>query len=299
MSTPEDGSPIVGLIAAFAVVVIGAGWYVATRLGVTTSLHPVDLAVLRYGAPALMLAPVLIRTGLIPQGMSFGTLTLMVMGAGLPFGLVAMIGSRFAPVVHMGVLVPGGMALGVAVLAHFILKERFSALRRAGLAILAVAVGLLFVANISVATSGSALGDTLFLCAAILWAFYTIAYRRSGLSPFEAAAVISAWSLILVAPLWLATPGTRLMTAPFSDITFQFLWQSVLAGVVAMYCYGAAVRNIGPSSTTAFAALTPVASSLGGYFVLGETISSLAGIAIGLCVIGVFLSAGWLDSFQQ
>src|SRR5690606_30597404 len=36
----------VGIAAAFASVAIGAGWQVATRLGTTTSLQPVDLALL-------------------------------------------------------------------------------------------------------------------------------------------------------------------------------------------------------------------------------------------------------------
>jgi hypothetical protein len=69
--------PVAGVFAALAAVVIGAGWHVATRLGVTTSLHPVDLALLRYGVPALIMLPVLLKTGLLPKGAPRGWLALV------------------------------------------------------------------------------------------------------------------------------------------------------------------------------------------------------------------------------
>ncbi len=100
MSTAEAASApsiATGVACALAAVFIGAGWHVATRLGVTTSLHPVDLALLRYGVPAIVMLPVLFQTGLMPKGAPKGWLTLVICGAGLPFGLLAMAGSQFAP----------------------------------------------------------------------------------------------------------------------------------------------------------------------------------------------------------
>jgi drug/metabolite transporter (DMT)-like permease len=285
-----------GLVCAVAALIIGAGWHVITRLGVTTTLHPVDLALLRYGVPAILMLPVLLKTGLLPTGTPKGWLALVVIGAGLPFGLLAMAGSVFAPVAHMGVIIPGGMALGVAFLAWRLTGERFSSLRLAGLGLLSIAIILLGFSAFGNLTARVLIGDGMFLAAAALWAGYTIAFRKCGLSPIQATAIISAWSLIIAFPLWLSTPGAKLLQAPFWDVGVQFVWQSILAGIVAVWAYGMAVRSIGPANTAAIGALLPAMSSIGGLLVLGEPIPVLTAAAIALAVAGVLLATGYLKS---
>jgi drug/metabolite transporter (DMT)-like permease len=285
-----------GLACAVAALIIGAGWHVITRLGVTTTLHPVDLALLRYGVPAILMLPILLKTGLLPTGTPKGWLALVVIGAGLPFGLLAMAGSVFAPVAHMGVIIPGGMALGVAFLAWRLTGEKFSSLRLVGLGLLSVAIILLGFSAFGNLTTRALIGDGMFLAAAALWAGYTIAFRKCGLSPIQATAVISAWSLIFALPLWLATPGARLLQAPVWDICIQFVWQSILAGIVAVWAYGTSVRSIGPANTAAVGALLPAMSSIGGLMILGEPIPVLTAVAIALAVVGVLLATGYLKS---
>ena len=107
MSKPTGAAA--GVAAAFATVLIGAGWQVATRLGTTTSLQPVDLALMRYCVPAILLAPVWWRVRPVPSGIDRRVLIAMLVGGGLPFGLLGMAGSQFAPVAHMGALLPGSM----------------------------------------------------------------------------------------------------------------------------------------------------------------------------------------------
>lgn len=48
---------LLGLLAALTATLIGSGWQLASRHGVTTSLGPLELAVLRYGIPAIVLLP--------------------------------------------------------------------------------------------------------------------------------------------------------------------------------------------------------------------------------------------------
>jgi drug/metabolite transporter (DMT)-like permease len=295
MASTAVTSRAAGIAAALAAVVIGAGWHVATRLGVTTSLHPVDLALLRYGVPALIMLPVLLKTGLLPKGAPRGWLALVVVGAGLPFGLLAMAGSQFAPVAHMGIIIPGGMALAVAFLTWRLMGERFSTLRLTGLGLLTLAILLLGIGSFANVTGRTLIGDLMFLAGATLWAGYTIAFRKCGLNPIQGAALISAWSLIMVAPIWLLTPGVKLLQAPLWDVGIQFLWQSILAGVVAVWAYGFAVRSIGPANGAAIGALLPAVSSFGGLMVLGEAIPTTTAIAIVLAVGGVLLSTGYLE----
>ncbi len=196
----------------------------------------------------------------------------------------------------MGVIIPGGMALAVACLTWRLMGERFSALRLIGLALLTFAILLLGISSFANVSGRTLIGDLMFLAGAALWAGYTIAFRRCALTPIQGTAIISAWSLIMVAPLWLITPGVKLLQAPLGDVGVQFLWQSILAGVVAVWAYGYAVRSIGPANSAAIGALLPAVSSLGALLVLGEGIPTLTAIAIVLAVIGVLLSTGYLES---
>jgi drug/metabolite transporter (DMT)-like permease len=288
-----------GLVAAFATLVIGAGWQIATRWGVTTSLHPVDLALLRYGVPGLVLLPIALKHGLLPANVAFPSLAAIVIGGGLPFGLLGIGGSAFAPVAHMGVFVPGSVALAVAVLTIFVLKQPMSVFRRTGLGLLVGGLGLLAVSTFRTLELNMLTGHVMFLSAAALWVAYTLAFKRSGLTPLHGAALIGVWSLILVVPIWLAVPGTRLLSAPVSDVFLQVLWQGLLAGVVAVFAYGVAVREIGAPATTAIGALLPALVAIGGAIILGEPITLGVGIAVALTVAGVFLLTGWLEHSQK
>ncbi len=285
----------VGYGAALAACLLGAGWQIATRSGVSTTLAPMDLALLRYAVPGLVLLPLWLRTGLVPRTLGRGTLLVIVLGAGLPFGLAGMEGARLAPVAHMGALLPGAMPLFVALLAYVLLRERLSAWRWSGFAL--IALGILAIAWPALAGLSAShwRGDLLFLAAALLWAFYTVAYKKSGLSPWQAAALINGWSMLAVLPLWLTSDSARLLEAPLADVATQVVWQGLLAGLTGIWIYGVAVAAIGASRAAAFGALVPLLVALGGWLLLGETVDGLTAAAILVTAIGVALSTGLFE----
>ncbi len=283
---------LLGVLAALSACVIGAGWQVVTRAGVTTTLQPLDLGLLRYGLPGLVLMPLWIKSGLLPGGVSSGLLVLMVLGAGLPFGLLVMAGASFAPVSHIAVLLPGTMPLFVALLAYFVLGETLSPSRLLGFAFIlagALLIGWDAVRDLSV---GSWKGDLLLLLAALCWGIYSVAFRKSGLSPWTAAAVINGWSLILVLPLWLLSGSDRLLEASAGDLILQVLWQGLLAGVLGLWVYGYAVRAIGATRAAALGALVPALAALGALFVLAEPLSTLTAVGIASVTLGVLGGTG-------
>ena len=62
---------LVGLLLGAAAALIGGSWQVLTRLATTSAtakLAPIDLALLRYSIPALLLLPFLRLGGLWPRG---------------------------------------------------------------------------------------------------------------------------------------------------------------------------------------------------------------------------------------
>lgn len=284
----------VGIAAAFASVAIGAGWQVATRLGTTTSLQPVDLALLRYCIPAILLAPIWWRVRPIPANVDRRVLLAMLIGGGLPFGLLGMVGAQFAPVAHMGALLPGAMPLFVALLAAIVLGERFSVARLAGFMLILLGIAAIGARALLVRDDGAWRGDLLFLSAAFVWAIYTIAFRRSGMTPWQSSAIICLWSALFVMPLWLLSGPERVLAAPVADLVLQFIMQGIVAGVAGLWLYALAVAGIGPSRAAAIGALVPVLSAVGGAVLLGEfpDLPVMAGVVLTVC--GVFLASGVL-----
>ncbi|WP_374443800.1 DMT family transporter [Stella sp.] len=280
-----------GLLAGGLSVLIGVGWQVATRLGTTTTLAPIDLALFRYGVPALALAPLWLRSGLLPAGVARGAVALMVLGAGLPFGLAAMAGAAFAPTAHMAVLLPGTMPLFVALLAWAVLGERPVPRRFVGLGLILVGIVAIGLPALADRSDGAWRGDLLFLAAALLWAVYTVAYRRSRMAPWTSAAVVAGWSGLAVGPVWLLAGEGRLATAPLADVALQFVMQGLVAGLGGLGIYALAVRHLGATRAAASGALVPPAAALAGWLVLGERPDGATLLGAVAATLGVALAA--------
>ncbi|ABC23866.1 hypothetical protein F11_15735 [Rhodospirillum rubrum F11] len=298
MSTPPPPPPspsssaatrLIGIGAALLTVLIWAGWIVATRHSVSTNLGPIDIGLLRYGVPALLLLPAWGRLGPLPRRLPAGLLAVMVIGSGAPFLLLGAMGMSLAPAGHAGALMPGTMPLWAGLIGITLMGERPGRLRLGGLVL--IGLGALVLAFPVVAGGNGGLGEGVLLGAGALWAAYTHAFRRSGLSAPQAAGLVAVWSLALHLGL-AAVAGTALLHLPLVDLLTQTLIQGVLSGFIAILCYGVAVRRLGATPAAAFSALVPVLAILGGWAFLGEapTPSDLAGGTI--TGLGVLLATG-------
>jgi drug/metabolite transporter (DMT)-like permease len=280
-----------GLALGIASALIGGGWQVATRLGATGDFAVTDIALLRYGVPALVLLPLLLRgPGLAPVNLRWRPLACLVIGAGLPFGLLAVGGSSLAPAAHMGVLMAGAMPLMAALLSWRFFGERPNRMRCIGLAAMTLGVALLGFGAFAQPRSGVWRGDILFLLAAALWAAYTLCFRRCGLTPWQGAAIVNAWSLLLLAPI-VAWRGVTLFDAPQGALLTQLLWQGVLAGLLGLWTINACIARLGDARAAAFGALVPVVSAIGGVIWLDDALGATEMAAIALAAVGVWLAS--------
>ena len=125
-------SVVLGTAAALAAAVITAGWQLATRHGATTTLGPLDLALLRYFGPALVLLP--LWRGLLPRARSscWKVVGLTVLTGGLPFGLLISAGAQWAPASHVAVFTNGTVPIFAALLAWLSTREHIGARRAVG-----------------------------------------------------------------------------------------------------------------------------------------------------------------------
>lgn len=282
----DKSQVLLGWLAAWFLVLSTAVWQIATRLGAAHTLTPVDLNLLRYCVPALILLPVLRRTGLMPKELSKTRLAVLVCGAGLPFGLLAVGGAKLAPVAHMAAMLAGIGPITVMLAAWLWFGERPAGQKWLGAGLIVIGVGLVtqvFAMQTSATGLQTLWGDALFLAASCVWAAYTIALRGTNLSALQLCALVSGWSAMGAVLLWLLMPDTRLLTAPLADVMLQVLVQGVVAGVLGITAYGYAVKILGTQTPSTLGAFVPVVSAGGAALLLGEALSGFA--LLGVCIV--------------
>jgi drug/metabolite transporter (DMT)-like permease len=281
-----------GVLAMLLAVAIWAAWIVIVRAsvqaGAAAPLSPLDLALLRYGGPALLLAPVWMRVGVIPKGVARWRLVAMTLGWGAPFALLGAEGLKTADPALFAALVPGAMPLWVAALSALFLGAQLGARGRLGLALIAGAL-VLVLAPAALSGDARTLAAAPWLTAASMsWAVYAVAYRGSGLTPVEATAVVGFWSTLMLAPA-AVLGGVGYFALPPGVLAAQVAFHAVLAGVVSVAAFAYGVRTLGVQRAAAFSALTPVTAALGGVAVLGEPLAPTVAVAILAAAAGVAL----------
>lgn len=283
-----------GYAGAFVTVLIWAGWILATRHTAGTALGTIDLGLIRYGVPALVLAPIWLKSGLLPRKLPALLLILMVAGSGALFFQVAAFAIHATPASSVGVLLGGSMPLATALIGITLFGERPDRMRIAGFAAIIAGVALLLARSLAGTTGAGWIGYALLPAAGALWAIYTHAFRRSGLSPLEGSALIAVWSF-LIHLLLAGIFGSTLASVPLKEIALQVTSQGLLSGLVAMVAYGVAVRSLGGTQAAAFTALTPVLAMVGGAMLLGEEIGPFEIVAALITAAGVALTTGILS----
>ncbi|MBW8718805.1 MAG: DMT family transporter [Variovorax paradoxus] len=279
-----------GVLCGLAVALIWSSWSVATRFAVTTTLGPHDVTFLRFGVSALLLWPILARKGLGLAQIGVVRLLVMVLGAGVPFMMLGSVGMRFAPASHVATLMIGTMPIWVAVLSGVLFGEKFSRRQLGGMAVVVAGVlcigGYALLAN---RAAGEWRGDLLFLLAGLCFASFTIAQRRSGISPWHATALVNVCSAVLFAPIYFFWFTPNIFTAPPAAVGFQVVAQGILVAILGMYFYTEAVRRLGAPRAAIFGALAPALAALIGALFLKEIPAALTLAGIALVMGGVAL----------
>ena len=283
---------LAGSLAALASVLIWSGWIVFTRHGVTTDVPAVTLGLLRYAIPTLVMLPLLLRSMAAYRKAGWLKCAVMVCGSGAPFFLICSLGMTFAPAAHVGVMLPGVMPMFVALFAVLLFGERFGGARLLGYGMVLAGVLALGGASLLEAGAGDWRGHALLLLSAASWACFTLAFKRSGLTAWQAAALINAVSVVIMVAIDLTQGGPNLWDLPWQTLATQGFAQGILSGLLALAAYSYAVTVLGASRASAFASLTPALTAMVAALGLGEWPDGMAVAAIVVVGAGVALASG-------
>lgn len=283
---------LAGSLAALASVVIWSGWIVFTRHGVTTDIPPVTLGLLRYSIPAMVMLPLLVRSGGAFRRAGWLKCTIMVCGSGAPFFLLCSKAMMIAPAAHVGVMLPGVMPMFVALFAFLLFGERYSGARLLGYFLVLAGVAGLGGATLIDAGAADWRGHALLLLSAASWACFTLAFKRSGLTAWQAAALINAVSLMIMLVVYALQDGAGIRAVPWRTLATQGFAQGILSGLLALAAYSYAVAVLGASKASAFVSLTPALTAILAAASLGEWPDAVTIAAIIVVGSGVALASG-------
>lgn len=284
-------SRMVGFAWAALTVMIFAGWFVVTRLGVTRQLRIWDIAALRFGVGSILLAPAVARrrSGLSVRAWGQGLLFAALWG--VPFVLLVALGLQLTSATQAASIAPTLMPVFAGVFASVFLGERQGRGRWIGYAAIVTGLASLVAAGAAAHGPTDARGITVLSAAAVMWATYTLLFRRSALTPIQSAALICIWSTALYLPTYLFLGLSRFNCASRGEIALQAFYQGVLMSGVALIAFNRAVSLLGTAAATAVIALLPAVASMLAIPVLGETPSLAEGLSILVIVLGVLVAS--------
>jgi len=199
---------------------------------------------------------------------------------------------KFASASDVGAVMIGTMPVFVAVFSSLINGEQFDRTRIIGLIAVVIGVAGIAAHGLFDFASGAWRGHVLFLLGAAMFASYTVTFRRTGIGPWHGAAIINFYSLVIITPFYFLVSGAHLLSAAPSDVIVQAVIQGLVAGIVALFFFGEAVRRLGASRAAVLGSFTPVVAALLGMPLLGEFPSRPTWLAVIAVSVGVVLASG-------
>lgn len=285
-----------GIVAALFTVAIWAAFLVGTRYAVSGNFTVEEVLILRLLPAAILMFPFMVKLGVFPRSLGWVEAFFIMFGASAIFPFLVSQGLFFAPASDAGALAPGMLPFWTALAAFVLTGTKPDKSAVLGLAIIllgAFMIGLwqsLFAGN-----EGAWKGYLFFLSGSGLFSIYSVFFLRSGISPLHGLVIGLFWGAVLAVPVMLATGNVTFSDAGWRDIAIMILLQGVIIAILAMVLYSYAIKQLGAQQTAAFGALTPVLALLGGVFFLGESISIVKIIGVGVVAVGVLLASGVLS----
>ena len=199
------------------------------------------------------------------------------------------VGLEYTSVARSALMV-NTMPFWMLVGAHFLLGERMSALKFAGLALAFGGVVLVFSDNLSLPGPQAIVGDVLSIAAGIFWAATTLVIKKSRLASTSAEKLLLyqlAVSAVMAVPLLaFAGPVFRdVSTVPVVALLFQAIYVVTITYLVWFWL----VRRYPAAGLSSFAFLTPVFGVMCGGLLLNEPLSIRIFIALALIGAGLII----------
>ena len=268
----------------------------ATRIAAQQGVAPIDVALMRYSVPALLLLPVWISMAKkLAQAPRWATIAML--GWGAPFLWLVTASLKESNVVTLATIVPCTMPIFAVLAERVLFNKQPTRTQVIGfgfitLAAMMVILNGLFGGGVSIVSLG------LMFLAAAGWASYVVAFRHTGLTAAEGAAwVCTASTIVILVIKWMS--GAALLPLTRDQIIFNALAQGFISGFVAVLLYTTAIGRLGTARAASFSVLMPTLGAFFAWVWLAETPSFFNLLALLIGTTGVAVINGVFSNKQS
>ncbi|NKC33322.1 DMT family transporter [Falsiroseomonas selenitidurans] len=291
---PARRNILLGLSFGLAAALTWGAQAVVARSGTVAGYSPLDLAVLRYCAAALVLLPFAWRARRRLAQIGLPRLMGLVATGGAVNALLFGWGLVHAPASHGGTVAPITAAVMGAVIAVPLLGEMPSRGRAIALGFIAAGVLLIGWDGIGGSHPGAWRGDIILVGAGTVWGAFTVLLRRWQIPALAGNAAMCVLSALVLLPPWLLLGGGVVPEMPWQSSLVQAVGQGVLSSAIATTLYARAGELMGATRTACLTTMVPVAAVLLSVVILGEPLgfAKLAGVvlAVGAMLVAVLFT---------
>jgi len=261
----------------------------ATRLAAKQGIAPIDVALMRYSVPAIMLIPVWLATWRKLKTAPLWSVIAML-GWGAPFLWLVTASVKDTKVVYLATIVPCTMPIFAVMAERILFKKQPNRTQLFGFALIAMAA-VLVVLNALFGGGISLSSLALMLLAACGWGSYVVSFRHTGLTAAQGAAWVCVASTVVIVTIKLVI-GDELIPLTTEQFVFNAIAQGFLSGFVAVLLYTIAIEKLGPAQAASYGVLVPALASFFAWAWLGETPTLFNLIALTLGTAGVAIING-------
>lgn len=284
-----------GAAAAIGAVLIFAGYFSVTRLGLGGSFSVGDLVAGRYLVPAALLLPVALYMGGLQQGIAgipWSRAIPLTLCGGLVIVWLLTAGLQHAPSAQAGVFMSGTVPLFVLPMAWLILRERVLGWQIAGALLIFAGDALVAFKGFGGSDAGQWRGQIQFVGAGMCWALYSVLIRKWRVDPLRATIATSVLSGLVFLPYYLLVMEIKLAQASLEAVLAQAAYLGVLAGIAAVVMFTASIAWLGAARAAMFLALVPAFAALMA-IPFGEIPSALDWLGVAVVTVGMPFALGW------
>ncbi len=286
-----------GYVYAAITLLIWSGFVIVSRLGSSGVLNPFDIAALRIGTAACVLAPWWIPRLLKPglRKLSWHQSLLFALLAGIIYPLLAYTGFVYAPASHGAVLISGMLPFFTSILALILLNDRPDPVRALGLLLIISGVATLFISNQQSGGNANAnaylRGDIILLSASLVWATFTVLLKYWQVRAFDVTLGVVAVSALLYLPIYVLFLPKNIAIAPVSQIALQAFFQGFVVVCCAMWTYAKATELLGAVKVVIMMSGVPVVGTLLAVPFLSESLTAGTALGAAITFLGALIGA--------
>ena len=280
----------VGWVCILITLSIWAAFSISLRWISHSALSSWDVAFIRYSVPAIILLPFVHARIIRLFSVKPLHMLMIACGGGIPYFMLTAIGGGYTSAAHVSALVAGTVPLSVAILRYTFWNEEIVLGKRIGLTAIIAGV-LLLVLSLGRLTPEMVYGSLFLLTASLLWGWFTIGIRLSGLDPISCLILMTYPTfLILSALIYTGAVPSNLGHVELSDIGLFAVIQGGATGIISPLCYSAAIKRLGALKCASIGALAPVLTTLLAVPLLNEPLTIMGSLGVSIIVTGVMLS---------